>query len=220
MAEALAAPNPRPADRQPSARSRLKSTFFTADYFAQQASRASNGRNDRLVQTAGGAAFALLSLGAVIACVVSAVEFGQIQSLKSDVAALHRELLPVKERVARLEQAEKEKRDLDQQEEAQNRTDAEKNKPDEEMRTNQTALELSRDEIRLIRDYIKPAPSADAAAPAINIGDAVTGAMIPLPSQLTEKVPKLLGGKFMIRNGAIIIVKRASRQADAVLAPN
>jgi hypothetical protein len=189
-------------------------------YFAQQASRASNGRNERLVQTAGGAAFALLSLVAVIACVVSAIEFGQIQSLKSDVAALRRELPQVKERVARLEQAEKEKRDLDQQEEAQNRTDAEKNKPDGEMRTNQTALELSRDEIRLIRDYIKPAPSLDAAAPAINIGDAVTGAMIPLPSQLTEKVPKLLGGKFMIRNGAIIIVKRDSRRADAILAPN
>jgi hypothetical protein len=189
-------------------------------YFARTTPLASNGRDERLVRIAGGAAFALLSLVAVIACVVAVIAFGQIQSLKSDVAALRRELPPVKERVARLEQVEKEKRDLDQQEEAQNRTDAEKNKPDGEMRTNQTALELSRDEIRLIRDYIKPAPSADAAAPAINIGDAVTGAMIPLPSQLTEKVPKLLGGKFMIRNGAIIIVKRDSRQADAVLAPN
>jgi hypothetical protein len=44
--------------------------------------------------------------------------------------------------------------------------------------------------------------------------------MIPLPSQLTDKVPKLVGGKFSIRNGVIIIVKRDSRQADAVLAPN
>jgi hypothetical protein len=44
--------------------------------------------------------------------------------------------------------------------------------------------------------------------------------MIPLPSQLTDKVPKLVGGKFTTRNGVIIIVKRDSRQADAVLAPN
>jgi hypothetical protein len=54
----------------------------------------------------------------------------------------------------------------------------------------------------------------------INVGDSVSGAMIPLPSQLTEKVPKLLGAKFTTRNGAIIIIKRNSRQADAVLAAN
>jgi hypothetical protein len=189
-------------------------------YFAQQASRGSNGRNDRLVQTAGGAAFALLSLVAVIACVVAAIAFGQIQSLKSDVAALRRELLPVKERVARLEQAEKEKRDLDQQEEAQNRTAVDKNRSPGEIRADQTALNLSREEIQLIKDFIKPAPSAGAAAATINVGDPVEGAMIPLPSPLVDKVPKLLGGKFTIRNGAIIIVKRDSGQADAVLAPN
>src|SRR6266849_5606726 len=48
----------------------------------------------------------------------------------------------------------------------------------------------------------------------------VGAAIIPLPSQLTEKVPKLLGAKFTTRNGAIIIVKKDSRQVDAVLAPN
>jgi hypothetical protein len=139
--------------------------------------------------------------------------------LKSDIAALRRELLPVRERIARLEQIEKAKREFDQQEEAQNKPDTEKHQP-REVRSDQTALNLSREEIQLIRNYIKPAPSADTAAPAINVGDTVSGSMIPLPSQLTEKVPKLLGGKFTIRNGAIIILKRDSRQADAVLAPN
>jgi hypothetical protein len=185
-------------------------------YFAQQTSRASNDRNDRPARIAGGAAFALLSLALVLACVVAAIAFGQIQSLKSDIAALRRELLPVRERIARLEQVEKARRDLDQQEEAQT---TEKNQPGEEIRTDQTALNLSREEIQLIRNYVKPAPSAGMAAPAINVGDTVSGAMILLPSQLTEKVPKLLGGKFTIRNGAIIIVKRDSHQADAVLAP-
>jgi hypothetical protein len=189
-------------------------------YFAQQTSRPSNGRNERSVRNVGAAAFALLSVVAVIACVVAAIAFGQIQSLKSDVAALRRELLPVKERVTRLEQAEREKRDLDQQEEAQNRTAVDKNRYRGEIRADQTPLNLSREEIQLIKDFIKPAPSAGAAAATINVGDPVEGGMIPLPSQLTDKVPKLVGGKFSIRNGAIIIVKRDSRQADAVLAPN
>jgi hypothetical protein len=187
-------------------------------YFAQQTSRASNGRSER-IRNIGGAAFALVSLILVIACVLAAIAFGQIQSLKSDIAALRRELLPVRERIARLEQIEKAKREFDQQEEAQNKPDTEKNQP-REARSDQTALNLSREEIQLIREYIKPAPGADVAAPAINVGDPVSGAMIPLPSQLTDKVPKLLGGKFTIRNGAIIILKRDSRQADAVLAPN
>jgi hypothetical protein len=189
-------------------------------YFAQRTPQASSGKNERLVRSAGGAAFAVLSLVFVIACVVAAIAFGQIQSLKSDVAALRRELLPVKERVTRLEQAEKEKRDLDQQEEAQIKSAAEKNNTGGENRTNQAGLNLSREEIQLIRDYIKPIPTTGAPAPAINVGDTVVGAMIPLPSPLTEKVPKLLGAKFTTRNGSIIIVRRDSRQADAVLGPN
>ena len=194
-------------------------------HFARESSLASHGKNERLVRNVGGAAFALLSLVLVIACVVAAIAFGQIQSLKSDIAALRRELLSVREHVAIAEQVEKARRDLDQQDETQNKPDQnkpdmEKNKTADDIGTDQTALNLSREEIQLIRDYIKPAPSAGTAAPAINVGDAVSGAMIPLPSQLTEKVPKLLGAKFTTSNGAIIIVKRASRQADAVLAPN
>jgi hypothetical protein len=189
-------------------------------YLAQRDWHASNGKNKRLVRNTGGAAFAVLSLVLVIACVVAAIAFGQIQSLKSDVAALRRELLPVRERITRLEQIEKERRDLDEPEETQTRADAEKNKPGAEIHPAQSTLNLSREEIQLVRDYIKPAPTAGTAAPAINVGDPVVGIMIPLPSQLTEKIPKLLGGKFTTRNGAIIIAKRDSRQADAVLAPN
>ena len=180
---------------------------------------APNEKLERFVGSAGGAAFAIFSLILVIACVLAAIVFGQIQSLKSDVAALRRELLPVRERIARLEQNEKAKRELDQQEETQYKSDTEKNPPGE-VRPDQTALNLSREEIQLIKNYIKPAPSAGGAAATINVGDPVEGAMIPLPSPLVDKVPKLAGGKFTIRNGAIIIVKRGSRQADAVLAPN
>lgn len=50
--------------------------------------------------------------------------------------------------------------------------------------------------------------------------DPVRGRDDPLTSSLTEKVPKLLGARLATRNGSIIIVKRDSRQADAVLGPN
>ena len=81
-------------------------------------------------------------------------------------------------------------------------------------------LTFSREEVQLIREYIKPAPFAGPAAPAVNVGDPVTGGTIPFPSPLTDKVPKLLGARFAIRNGTIIIIRKGSRQADAVLGPN
>ncbi len=177
-------------------------------------------KTERFLGSAGDAAFALLTLLVVVTCIGAAIALGQIKSLKSDIALLHRELLPLKERLARFELAEKAKRDLEQQAEIKSKSDTETNKPGGDIRSGQTALNLTREEIQLIREYIKPAPSAGAAVPAINVGDPVEGAMIPLPSALTDKVPKLVGGKFGIRNGAIIIVKRDSRQADAVLAPN
>jgi hypothetical protein len=188
-------------------------------YFAQQTSRASSERTN-FARHLGRAAFSFLALALAVACVVAAIAFGQIQSLKSDISAQRRELLFFKERVARLEKIEKEKPDSDQQEEAQNKPDAEKNKPAEETRTGEAGLNLSRDEIQLVRDYIKLAPSGITTAASINVGDPIDGAMIPLPPPLTEKVPRLLGARFITRNGAIIIVKRGSRQADAVLAPN
>ena len=115
-----------------------------------------NLKNKRLTQNIGGAAFAFLSLVLVIACVVIAIAFGQIQSLKSDIAALRRELLPAKERITRLELIEKAKRDLEQDEEAQKKSDTDKSKLRGEAGTDQTALNLS---IQLIKEYIKPAPA-------------------------------------------------------------
>jgi hypothetical protein len=48
----------------------------------------------------------------------------------------------------------------------------------------------------------------------------MTEATIPVPSPLSDKVPKLVGARFTIRNGAIIIIKRDSHQVDAVVGPN
>jgi hypothetical protein len=186
-------------------------------HFAREAS------NQEAQRPAGGtttAAFAFLSLIAVVTGIGAAIALGQIKSLKSEIAVLHRELLPLRERLGKLEQIENTKRDSNQQEEAQNKPDMEKNRAGGETRAEQAALNLSREEIQLIRDYIKPATSAGSGAAPINVGDPVSGAMIPLPSPITEKLPKLVGASFMTRNGAIIISTKNSRRADAVLAPN
>jgi hypothetical protein len=163
-----------------------------------------------------GLAVACLSLISIVACVAAAIALGQITSLKSDNAALRRELVPLRDRLTRIEQ-EAVKREAAQQE-AQDKLEADKKASD--AGSEQTALNLSRDEIQLIREYIKAAPSAAGGGPPINVGDPVTGGMIPLPSPLTEKAPRLVGARFAIRNGAIIISARSSRRVDAVLMAN
>lgn len=135
------------------------------------------------------------------------------------MATLQRQLLPLSERLARLERVEMAKRNSKQQADEQNRSETRKTKLDSDIQTDPTAIDLSPEEIQLIKEYIKPAPYLGTLVPAISVGDAITGATIPLPSQLTDKVPKLLGARFTTRNGAIIIVRRNSQRADAVLPP-
>jgi len=193
-----------------------KKQFITGLWRPQFRQGASNPRNKAPAGKTGGAAFALLALLVVVACVGAAIALNQIKSLKSDIAMLRRELLPLTERLGKLEQIETKKRESDQQEQAQAKADTSKPSGG----TDQTALTLSREEIQLIREYIKPAPAAATPAPAISVGETVGIATIPLPSPLMEKIPKLLGGRFTTRNGSIIILRRDSRQADAVLPPS
>jgi hypothetical protein len=110
----------------------------------------------------------------------TAIALRQIASLKSEIATFRRDLVPLRERVGKLEQTEKAKRESDQQE-AADKSGTAANKPSEDNRTDQGGLRLSREEAELIRNYIKPALSTDITAPPINVGDAVSGATIPLP---------------------------------------
>ena len=66
-------------------------------------------KTERVTGSAGGAILAFLSLVAVLACAAAAIALVQIKSLKTEIATLHRELGPLKERFAKLEQAEKAK---------------------------------------------------------------------------------------------------------------
>jgi hypothetical protein len=174
----------------------------------------SNPKSERISGSVWGAVVAFLSLVAVLACASAAIGLIQIKSLKSESAMLQRELGLLKERFGNLERAEKTKL------EAVQNAAAEKAKAAAEPRPDQTNLSLSREEIQLIRDFIKPAPTVGAPATAINVGDTVGIATVPLPSQLMEKIPKLIGARFTTRNGSIIIVRPDSRKADAVLPPS
>jgi len=180
----------------------------------------SNAKSGRRTGNVGGGAIALLSLLAIVICAGAVFALTQIRSLKSEIATLQRELSPLKERVAKADLADKAKEYANQQREAQLKSAVEKNRARPDPRTDQAGLNLTADEVRLIRDFIKPAPAAGTPAPTINVGDTVSIGTIPLPSQLMEKVPKLLGARFTTRNGSIIILRRDSRQADVVLPPS
>ncbi|WFU22264.1 hypothetical protein QA649_29830 [Bradyrhizobium sp. CB1717] len=158
-----------------------------------------------------GIVIALISLLVVIICAGAVIALRQVKSLQTEISSLQRELSPLKERLSRFE-AEKARQ-------AEEKARDERSKRTADNPPQQAPLTLSREEIQLIRDYIKPAPAVgSSAAPAV--GDPLPGATIPFPSPVTEKIPKLVGARFAIRNGAIIIVRRDSRQIDAVLGPN
>jgi len=176
---------------------------------------------DRRRTGIGGWVAALLTLLVLVIFAGAVISITQIRSLQSELATLQRELSPLRERLARAEFLEKARQAADQQKEAQNKAGAQANKGGLPPRVEQVALSLTPEEIRLIRDFIKPAPTAAGpAAPPINVGDTVSIATIPLPSSLMEKIPKLLGARFTTRNGSIIILRRDSRQADFVLPAN
>jgi hypothetical protein len=166
----------------------------------------------------GGAVLALLSVLVIVIAGGAVIAVNHIKSLKAEIATLQRELVVIKNQAARLEAAES-KREADQNDN-QGRPGTEKTGGSGQSRQAASALNLSPDEIRAIREYIKPAPIAgQAISPSINVGDHITETTIPVPSPLIDKVPKLLGARFTIRNGAIILIKRDSYQADAVLPP-
>jgi hypothetical protein len=177
-------------------------------------------RKDDRAGGIGGVVLAVLSLLVIIICAGAVVALTQIKSLKSEIATLQRELSPLKARIAGIDSRDKAKQDANQQKEFQIKSGVEKDRIGPDPRSDQAALNLTSEEVRLIRDFIKPAPVTGTPAPTINVGDTVSIGTIPLPSQLMEKVPKLLGARFTTHNGSIIILRRDSRQADVVLPPS
>ena len=168
-------------------------------------------------RAAGLAALGFVALAALAATGVGLVAL--LNNLANELAAVRRDLQSANERVTRLE------RRIDDLAVAKSQPAPER-PADPPMQTGAIAgrenLELGQKEIQLLRDYIKVPPGSSGAAPAIGLGTAVpVNLLMPVPSQITDRIPQLLGARFMTdRNGAIVIVRRGSRQADAVINPN
>jgi hypothetical protein len=166
------------------------------------------------------AVLALLSVLVIVSCAGAIAALMQVKSLKSELAAVQRELLPLRERAAKLDQIETKLDQIEKSNDTTDRVSDPKTQSSRESRAEESPLLFSREEIQLIRDYIKPAPVAGSSTAAISVGDPVTGPTIPVPSPLTEKISKLIGARFAIKNGVIVILRKDSRRADAVLGPN
>ena len=152
-------------------------------------------------------------LVAAICIVVSLAGVGtvfliaQISNLKNELSGVRRELIGARDRIARLESKVEETVSLQRNDLAPKKT---------------APLELSREEVQLVKDYIKVPPAPPGTSPAIQIGALVPpGLLVPLPPPIGEKYPRLIGSRYMTdRNGAIVIVTRGSRHADAIVGPN
>jgi len=154
-----------------------------------------------------------IALLALFGIVAASFLLSQVVSFRSENRFLQQELIKVRENLGRLEQMVRTEKDGHQK-------NPEKTADLENRAAQQSVIELSKDEIQYIREYIKPAPGAALAGSAIDVGELFEGATIPLPAPLMEKIPKLQGARFAIRNGAIVILKRGSNRVNAVLFPN
>jgi hypothetical protein len=168
----------------------------------------------------GGAVAAVLGPVAVVATILGGVALTQLKAVRAELAAVRDELMLGEERAAKLErQLQQVSQELEKQQPrtvaqaAADRTDSIPPRP---------AFQLTQDETQLIREYIKASPVSPGTTGSINVGgDLRNAAMLPLPSQIGGKAPRLNGGRFTIdRNGAIVISLRKSRKADAVIQPN
>ena len=179
----------------------------------------------------GGILVTVLGMTSVVAAVLAAMAFSQLKAVKADVLVAREELMLAQEHATRLErQLDKAVQEFDQRltkaaEQAQ--TNAAQNNPvqantGKEARVERPSFQLTPDEIQLIRSYIKASPATSEVGATISAGEELRDAtMLPLPSQIATKSPRLAGGRFKIdRNGAIIISLRKSRLADAVIQPN
>jgi len=136
----------------------------------------------------------------------------QISGLRRELASVRGELAGTRDRIARLERRAEDpsiaQRFADLQQQPENRP--------------RVPLELTREEVQLVRDYIKVPPAPPGTAGTIQLGGVVPPAtLVPLPQQIGDKFARLIGARFTTdRNGAIVIVGRGSRHADAIIAPN
>jgi len=169
----------------------------------------------------GGVLVVAFGLTSVVAAVFATMAYSQLKAATADVSTAREELMLVQEHATRLEKRlDKVVQDFDQRQ-AKISEQAPNNVAKED-RIERPAFQLTQEETQLIRSHIKASPVTADAAATISVGAELNDAtLLPLPSQIAMKSPRLTGSRFKIdRNGAIVIALRKSRQADVVIRPN
>ena len=130
----------------------------------------------------------------------------QIREIVKDVENSHAQIRVLQERIAKLE---KDAQTLRTASESAARTPV----------VTKTALSLSRDEVKIVRQFIKVLPSQSAAPMTIEAGQPLgTMSTAPLPEAIIEQIPRLAGARFSIdSSGAIIISGAGSNRVDAIV---
>jgi len=142
----------------------------------------------------------------------------QLRNIKGEIRGLKDELTIVRQRVAKAEAklnaVGPDARGSTDRTEA--RVNGISNRPDPPPFT------LSREEVQVIRDFIKVPPPRRGVTRNINVGDVVsTVGLASLPELVMEKIPKLRGARFTVdRSGAIIIAAPGSNRADLIIDPS
>jgi len=159
----------------------------------------------------------------IFACVLIMIGSGtvvllQLRNIRGEIRGLKDELTIVRQRVAKAEAklnaVSPEARGSTDRTEA--RANGISNRPDPPPFT------LSREEVQVIRDFIKVPPPRRGVTRNINVGDVVSSAgLASLPELVMEKIPKLRGARFTVdRSGAIIIAAPGSNRADLIIDPS
>ena len=147
-----------------------------------------------------------LCLALVVVCGILLFAAGrELRQLNDNAADSRAQVRILYDRIARLE---KEAQTLRRASEAPARPKIEK-----------SAFTLTRDEERLVRQFIKVLPSQSAATTIIEPGQSLgTMSTAPIPDALVEQIPRLSGARFSIDpSGAIIISRAGSSLADVVV---
>jgi hypothetical protein len=155
------------------------------------------------------AVFLVLALGVAI--------FAQFNRFNIEMAGVKRDLAATREKLVKLEANVASALLADKM----------KHRTDDRMLDNTVAVPtpafaLTRDEIQVIRDFIKVPPPLPGAPQNINVGDRIPDtALASLPEPIMEKVPKLRGARFTVdRNSAIIVVTPGTNRADVIINPS
>jgi hypothetical protein len=159
----------------------------------------------------------LLAVLAVVgvATLAAFAVYVQISTLKGEIATLKRELASQKDKLGRLEKG------MGEVLAAQSDLVAALGRTDGRGWPARATIALSDDEKRLVRSVIKVPPPAPGTAPTISVDDTVpSSALILIPAQLVDKLPKLKDRRFTVdRNGAIAIVGPSGR-VELVISPS